>query len=136
MSLKVAVVGCGKIADGHAEAIKRTRGVGTLVAACDLEKIMAEQFAVRLGVPSFYDDYEKMLAVEKPDVVHITTPPGSHLFLAKMAMDSGAHVFCEKPLALNHPDSKKIIDQTFEGVPAADKHKMISENAARLYGFK
>jgi len=34
------------------------------------------------------------------------------------------------------PDSKKVIDETFAGVPAAEKHKMISENAARLYGFK
>ena len=34
------------------------------------------------------------------------------------------------------PDSKKIIDRTFTGVPADEKHKMISENAARLYGFK
>jgi predicted dehydrogenase len=110
MSLKVAIVGCGKIADGHAEAIKRTRGLGKLVAACDLELLMAEQFAVRFGVPSHYDDFDKMLDRERPDVVHITTPPGSHLTLAKKAMDAGAHAFVEKPLALNHPDSKAIVD--------------------------
>lgn len=110
MSLRVAIVGCGKIADGHAEAIKRSKGKGSLVAACDLEPVIAEQYAIRMGVPSFYSDYEKMLAVEKPDVVHITTPPGSHVFLATKAMDAGAHVFCEKPLAINQPEGKKIID--------------------------
>lgn len=110
MSLKVAIVGCGKIAEGHAEAIKRSKGKGTLIAACDLEKVIAEQFAVRMGVPSFYDDFERMMAVERPDVVHITTPPSSHVHLATRSMDLGAHTLVEKPLAMDRVEGKKIID--------------------------
>jgi predicted dehydrogenase len=110
MSLRAVVVGCGKIADGHAEAIKRTRGLGRLVAACDIEPIMAEQFALRMNVPGHYSDYDRMLAAEQPDVVHITTPPGSHVELAVRAMNAGAHVLCEKPLAPTHADACRIIE--------------------------
>jgi predicted dehydrogenase len=70
---------------------------------------MAEQVAVRYKLPAFYDDFDKLLATERPDVVHITTPPGSHLPLARVAMDAGAHVYVEKPLTLNYPDSQKLV---------------------------
>jgi predicted dehydrogenase len=106
----VAIVGCGKIADGHAQAIRRTRGLGELVAACDVEPLMAEQFALRMGVRSRYSDFDRMLVSERPDVVHIATPPSSHVELAMRAMDAGAHVFCEKPLAVNHAETLKLIE--------------------------
>jgi len=51
-----------------------------------------------------------MLDVEKPDVLHITTPPQSHLTLAKQAVAAGCHVFLEKPVALRHCDAEAIID--------------------------
>jgi len=110
MSLRVAIVGCGKIADGHIEEIQKMPGTATVVAVADLELLMAEQIAVRYGIPAFYDDLDKLLAAEKPDVVHITTPPGSHLALAIKAIDAGAHVYVEKPLTLNYADSKRLID--------------------------
>src|SRR5213078_4418801 len=106
--LRVGIVGCGKIADGHVEEIQKMPERARVVAVCDLEILMAEQIALRYGIAAHYDSFEKLLVVEKPDVVHITTPPGSHLPLAKMAMDAGAHVYVEKPLTLNHADSKKL----------------------------
>jgi predicted dehydrogenase len=109
MTLKVAIVGCGKIADGHIEEIQKMPAAAKVVAVADLEILMAEQIAVRYGVPAFYDDLDKLLAREKPDVVHITTPPGSHLALASKAIDAGAHVYVEKPLTLNLADSQKLI---------------------------
>jgi predicted dehydrogenase len=110
MSLRVAIVGCGRIADGHAESIRRTGGLGTLVAACDLEPVLAEQFAIRMGVPARYADFGHMLEAERPDVVHITTPPSSHLELTRRAMEAGAHVFCEKPLALTEGEARQMVD--------------------------
>ena len=110
MTLKIAIVGCGKIADGHIEEIQKMPATATVVAVADLELLMAEQIAVRYGIPAFYDDLDGLLAREKPDVVHITTPPGSHLALATKAIDAGAHVYVEKPLTLNYPDSRRLID--------------------------
>jgi predicted dehydrogenase len=110
MTLKVAIVGCGKIADGHVEEIQKMPAAARVVAVCDLELLMAEQIAVRYGVPAHYDDLDALLARETPDVVHITTPPGSHMALAKKAIDAGAHVYVEKPLTLRYADSKALVD--------------------------
>ena len=109
MSLKVAIVGCGKISDGHVEEIQKMPDRAQVVAVCDREILMAEQLATRYRIPKWYDDYERMLAVERPDVVHVATPPDSHLALSRMAFDAGCHVFVEKPLALNHRDAAALV---------------------------
>lgn len=114
MSLKIALVGCGKIADGHIEEIQKMPEKAQVVAVCDLERLMAEQVAVRYKVPAYYDRFEEMLEREKPDVVHITTPPGSHLPLARVAIDAGCHVYVEKPLTLNYPDAQKLVDHAVQ----------------------
>jgi predicted dehydrogenase len=110
MTLKIAIVGCGKIADGHIEEIQKMPDRARVIAVCDQEALMAEQIAVRYGVPTHYDVFDRMLEVEKPDVVHITTPPQSHLFLARRAVDAGCHVYVEKPLAMNLADVRRLID--------------------------
>jgi predicted dehydrogenase len=110
MTLKIAIVGCGKIADGHIEEIQKMPDAARVVAVADLELLMAEQIATRYGIPAFYDDLERLLATERPDVVHITTPPQSHLALARMAIDAGAHVYVEKPLTLSYADSRRLVD--------------------------
>lgn len=110
MKLKIAIVGCGKIADGHVEEIRKLENIAELVAVCDRELEMAKQLAVRQAIRSVYDDFDAMLAKERPDVVHIATPPHVHLLLAKKAIDAGAHVLVEKPLTLRYEDSKALID--------------------------
>ena len=121
MGLKIAIVGCGKIADAHVEEIAKI-STARLVAVCDLEPIMAEQLAMRYQVPHWYSDVQAMLDAEKPDVVHITTPPQSHLALTRQAVAAGCHVFIEKPVALRHCDVEAII-QT-----AVDSGKKLSVN--------
>ncbi len=106
--LKVAVVGCGQIADGHAGEIQKLSNA-KLVAVCDLEPLMAEQLAVRFGVPAHYSDLERLLSREKPDVLHICTPPASHLPLAKAALSAGCHLYVEKPLALTHAQTEELL---------------------------
>jgi predicted dehydrogenase len=107
-SLKIAIVGCGKIADAHVEEIAKLSGTA-LVAVCDRERLMAEQLAVRYTVPAYYDEFDGMLEKEKPDVVHVTTPPQSHVALAMTALKAGCHVYVEKPLAPTFADTRRII---------------------------
>ncbi len=107
--LRVGIVGCGKIADGHAEVLQFLDGA-ELVAVCDREPILAEQLAVRFRVPKWYASLEQMLAEERLDVVHITTPPAVHLFLTRQCVAAGAHVFLEKPLALRAADCRELIN--------------------------
>ena len=110
MSLKVAIVGCGKIADGHVEEIQKMPGRAHVVAVCDRELLMAEQIAMRYGLPAYYDSLEKLLERERPDVVHVTTPPQSHLALTRLAVDAGAHVYCEKPLAPTYAETQALVE--------------------------
>ncbi|MGA3202984.1 MAG: Gfo/Idh/MocA family oxidoreductase [Bryobacteraceae bacterium] len=107
--LSVAIVGCGRIADAHAELIKGHPGA-RLVAACDRELLMAEQLALRFGIPKAYSDFAEMLRVERPDVVHIATPPDSHFALGFEALSAGCHLFVEKPIGLDHGQAKALIE--------------------------
>lgn len=71
---------------------------------------MVEQLAVRMGIPGRYTDLNRMLEELRPDVVHIATPPDSHVFLATTALRAGCHVFVEKPFALTEAEARKITD--------------------------
>lgn len=106
--LKVAILGCGKIADAHAELV-RTSSRARLVGVCDLEPLMAEQLALRNGLKRFYSDFEQLLADERPDVVHITTPPASHLSLSLQAIDANCHVLVEKPVGLDFAQASAMV---------------------------
>jgi predicted dehydrogenase len=106
--LKAVIVGCGKIADGHVEQIRAT-GMAIPVAVCDREPLMAKQLAMRMSVPQWYSDMGKMLEAERPDVVHIATPPDSHLAVATTCLEAGCHVFMEKPFALDAEQTRRIL---------------------------
>lgn len=107
--LNIGIVGCGKIADGHIEEIQKLE-CARVLAVCDLESILAEQLAVRYSVPHQYTDFDRMLSEHRLDVIHIATPPHSHLALAQKASEAGCHVFLEKPLALNATDGRRLME--------------------------
>jgi len=106
--LKVAIVGCGKIADSHASSIRRIQGC-EIVAACDREPLMARQFAERFGVKQHFCDLEDVISTACPDVVHITTPPQTHRDLAMLCLDAGCHVYVEKPFTLCESHARELI---------------------------
>src|ERR1700751_2137595 len=99
--LKVAIVGCGKIADSHASQIQRIKGC-EIVGVCDREPLMARQLYDRFPVKQHYADVNILLADAKPDVVPITTSPENHFELAMLCLKSGCHVYVEKPFTLSH----------------------------------
>jgi predicted dehydrogenase len=106
--LKVAIVGCGKIADSHAEQIQRIQGC-EIVGVCDKELLMAKQLAQRFPVKACFRDLTEMLEKARPDVIHITTPPQSHFEIAKACLDWGSHVYVEKPFALREDEARRLI---------------------------
>jgi predicted dehydrogenase len=106
--LNIGIVGCGKIADGHIEEIQKL-GCARVLAVCDLEPILAEQLALRYSVPHQYTEFDRMLSEQRLDVIHIATPPHSHLALAQKAAQAGCHVFLEKPLALTATEGRRLI---------------------------
>ena len=106
--LKVAIVGCGKIADAHAAQIQRIGGA-KIVAVCDREPLMAKQLWERFPVDSFFSDVEEMLSKATPEVVHITTPPSSHYPLARLFLEKGCHVYVEKPFTVSAEEAYALV---------------------------
>jgi predicted dehydrogenase len=107
--LKAAIIGCGKIADSHASQILRIPGA-EIVSVCDREPLMTRQLMDRFPVRSGFADVEELLRESQPDVVHVTTPPQSHFAIAKTCLDSGCHVYVEKPFALDESEAQQLID--------------------------
>ncbi|HUA38738.1 MAG TPA: Gfo/Idh/MocA family oxidoreductase [Candidatus Sulfopaludibacter sp.] len=106
--LKTAIIGCGKIADQHVPAIHRIPGCD-IVAVCDRELLMAKQLAERFGISHCFSGLDQMLETASPDVVHITTPPQSHFSLAKRCLESGSHVYLEKPFTITAAEAETLI---------------------------
>lgn len=108
MVLRVAIIGCGKIADVHASQIQRIEG-SQIVGVCDAEPLMAKQFHERFAAGGYCSDLTDLLARARPDVVHITTPPESHFELARRCLEWGCHVYVEKPFTLNVTEARILI---------------------------
>jgi len=107
--LKVAIVGCGKIADGHASVIRTITGCD-IVGVCDRELLMAQQLHERFPVGRCFDDVTELLEQANPDVVHITTPPKSHYDIAKLCLEHGCHVYVEKPFTVHALQAQELIE--------------------------
>lgn len=105
--LKVAIVGCGKIADQHAEQILRIPGC-EIVGVCDQEELMARQFQERFDAAARFTAVEDLLDKAKPDVVHITSPPQSHYPVGKMCLEAGRHIYVEKPFTVTAKEADEL----------------------------
>ena len=106
--LKVAIIGCGKIADSHVSQIMRIPRT-EIVGVCDREPLMARQLAERFPIGGAFSDVQELLENTRPDVVHITTPPASHFELAAMCLRAGCHVYVEKPFTLNEKEAVDLV---------------------------
>jgi predicted dehydrogenase len=107
--LKVAIVGCGKIADAHVAQIQRLKDC-KIVAVCDREPLMAKQLCDRFPIERNFTDPTEMLRSSHPDVVHITTPPEGHFELARLCLEHGVNVYVEKPFVAYAQQAQKLID--------------------------
>ena len=105
--MRVAIVGVGGMGTTHFNIHRDMEGT-TLVAACDLMLDQLKAKAEGLSI-NLYSDYYEMLEREKPDVVDVSTPTYLHAEHAIAAMRAGAHVICEKPMALTRDEAEEII---------------------------
>lgn len=107
--VKVAVIGCGRMGLHHVKAVD-VMGFADIVAVADP---YINEDSIRESLPDavkFYSDPAVMLAAIKPDVVHIVTPPDSHVAMAMLALEYGAHIYVEKPFAPTSGDAQRVID--------------------------
>ncbi len=111
-TVKIGIIGCGGIANGkHMPSLKQVAGA-EMVAFCDLEEGRAIAAKNQYGTPDakVYTDYKQLLADPEIEVVHVCTPNRSHSFITVDALEAGKHVMCEKPMAINSEEAKKMLD--------------------------
>lgn len=108
--VRIALVGLGSIAQTtHLPILARMPEV-EIVAVCDSDRAKAQYVAEKFGVRRYYNNYEKMLIVEKElDAVNICTPTMLHKEMAIAAMEANRHVLVEKPLARTAKEAEEIV---------------------------
>lgn len=107
MAKRVLVVGLGNMGMSHALAYTRIPGF-EVVGVCE-RHIDSRELPAPLKGAKRYSKFETALAELKPDVVSINTLPDTHADFAIKAMEAGAHVFVEKPLADNAQNAEKVV---------------------------
>ncbi len=109
---RVGIIGVGGIANGkHMPALSKLENV-EMVAFCDIIEERAVKGAEKYGTPDakVYTDYRDLIARDDIDVVHICTPNLYHAEMTVAALESGKHVMCEKPMAINYEGAKAMVE--------------------------
>ncbi|MFZ5945169.1 MAG: Gfo/Idh/MocA family protein [Bacillota bacterium] len=106
--LKIGIIGCGRIAKNHFEALSKLGNV-EVVACCDIIGERAEKAAATYGVPFWTKNYEEMLQKKDINLISICTPSGLHPEHGIMAANYGKHVLSEKPIGVRLSDADELI---------------------------
>lgn len=103
--IKFGLIGCGRIAERHAEHISK---FGILSSVCDIVAAKADKLADKHQAKAYYS-VEEMLAGGECDVISVCSPNGLHATHSIMALNAGFHVLCEKPMAINSHDAGEML---------------------------
>ncbi|NLY37459.1 MAG: Gfo/Idh/MocA family oxidoreductase [Tissierellia bacterium] len=115
MSLKYAIIGCGRISHNHIAAAMENNL--DIVALCDIFQSQMDIAASEFGLSSDtkkYTDYMEMLRIEKPDLVAICTQIGLHTEIALNCIEAGVNLIIEKPITLSLEEADLIIKKAKE----------------------
>ena len=105
--LRAGVIGTGFIGPVHIEALRRL-GV-QVVALCDVPQLV-EKMAAKHGIPKTFTDYHELVKSPDLDVVHIAAPNRFHSEMSLAALQAGKHCVCEKPLAMDTSETRRIVE--------------------------
>jgi predicted dehydrogenase len=105
--IRFGIIGCGGIANTHAEALLTIKGA-KLIGICGGTPDEPKEFAAKYGIKSF-NSTDELLESDEIDAVCICTPSGFHAPIAINAAQHKKHAIIEKPLALTKESAKKII---------------------------
>lgn len=116
--MKIAIIGCGMMANLHATAIHSLGYSIHLVVGHKNESTVL--FAKKFKIPNWSLNLEDALAQFSIDTIHICTPPTNHYEVIKIALKHKVHVICEKPFVLDNNQADELVDLSLEmGVTTA-----------------
>lgn len=107
--INVAVIGTGRIGSVHTRNLVRSIHEANVSAACDIRLEVAQAVADELGIERVIKDYHELLEDKNIEAVLIATNTNTHASIVKDCAKAGKHIFCEKPLALNLPDTDDVV---------------------------
>ncbi|GAA4477296.1 Gfo/Idh/MocA family oxidoreductase [Rhodococcus olei] len=107
-TLRVGIVGCGRIAGNHARALQRVPGVD-VVGCCDPDLARSRNFAATHGIPQAFGSVDELLALGV-DACTVCTPHPVHEEVVLAAAAAGIHVLCEKPIAVDVAAADRMIE--------------------------
>jgi scyllo-inositol 2-dehydrogenase (NADP+) len=123
MTVRVGCIGAGWVARSRHIPAFRSHPDVQVVAVYDRQSERAASLAGELGIPAHFDDLDALLRQEL-DIVTICTPPWTHAPLAMAALEQGAHVFTEKPMAMNTTEAEAMV----AAADSADRLLCVSHN--------
>ncbi|MCP3920386.1 MAG: Gfo/Idh/MocA family oxidoreductase [bacterium] len=106
---RVLVIGCGNMGASHARAYAGLDDFD-LVGLVSRGPESREALSAELGGVATFSDAAAAIAESRPDAVSINTYPDTHYALCKQALEAGAHVFIEKPLAETYAQARELVD--------------------------
>ena len=106
--IRVAIVGCGRIADLH-QLGYQGREDALIAAVCDTNKGLAKKRAKAWGVEKVYNDYAQVLEDKTIDLVELLTPHHLHCPMTVQAAAAGKHISVQKPMALSATEADEMI---------------------------
>lgn len=109
--VRMALVGCGKIAALHALALDTLPQV-EFVACCDRDPVRAQAMADTYQVPHVFDDVSRLFGSGLVDAALVCTPHPAHEPVVVAAANAGIHVMCEKPIATTLGEADRMIEAT------------------------
>ncbi|MFW6058372.1 MAG: Gfo/Idh/MocA family protein [Persicimonas sp.] len=104
-----ALVGCGRVASHHLRALESHADRASLIAVCDTDAERLSEASRQASVPG-YESLEVLLANEEPEVIVLASPSGLHPRQATMAARAGCHVMCEKPIATDLQEGRRVVE--------------------------
>ncbi len=128
---RVGLIGCGRVAAGHANAYTAIEST-ELVAAAEPDPERRLKFDETYGIVSFYENYREMLANEELDIISICTWPPLHCEMTVAAAESGVQaILCEKPMALNLGQADRMLqvcEETGTKLVVGHQHRFDSQS--------
>jgi 2-alkyl-3-oxoalkanoate reductase len=122
---RAGMVGAGNICEFHIRAVKAIGGLVDLVGVTDLDPARAAATATKFETTA-YSSLDALVAAGA-NVIHVLTPPASHVPVALAALERGCHVIVEKPISEDEAEGRKVADL------AKQKGLTVSVNHSLLY---
>jgi len=110
-SVRIGVIGTGRIGRIHATNLSGRVPGATLVAVADPKIDLAREWIAELGVPGVYEDYHRILEDKTIHAVYVCSSTDTHAQIVSEAADAGKHIFCEKPIDLSAEKVKAALSR-------------------------